>query len=61
MDRTGVADLVKAERMRQMPEHQRDDMAPDRKPACVDTNLVGDFLYRPARNQLDNLMKGRIY
>ena len=61
MDRAGVADLVEAERVRQMPEHQRDDMAPDREPARVDAHLVGDFLYRPARNQLDDLVEGGIY
>jgi len=61
MNRTGVTDLIEAESMRNMTEHERDNMASDGKPACVDSYLVSDFLYHPSWNQLDNLMKGRIY
>ena len=61
MHRADVARLVQARRVREVRDHERDDMAGRGERPCVDPVLVGEFLERPLRKVLDDLLQDGVY
>ena len=47
--------------MREVRDHERDDMAGCGKRPSVDPVLVGEFLERPLRKVLDDLLQDGVY
>ena len=59
--RADVARLVQARRVREVRDHERDDMAGRGERPGVDPVLVGEFLESPARQALDDLLQDGVY